>query len=348
MGKFFRGWKLLAAVFVVLLTITGGICGWWYVSRYMKSPDYSVRMLCKSLDDHDEETFLKYADVDNLLDSAVDVLMDSLIDSEKRLSPDTKMAVSNFTRLFKVPLTESFRNLTIHYVKTGDWGESVRKEKLKIDGSTILAQTGLKNLRFRQVESVKVDDSGNTAEVGIRILVEEIGEEYVIKVVFGKDETDVWQAKEIADLYDMIGFIREKRREKLQEYLAESSELVLRHDTTIKMAELQQSEIISSGNLSKTETRQRLKKLFQEVIIPDWKLRHEELEKLSVPSSAKHIYRLQQKICELRLQQAELYVKWLDDKQGSTVRRANDCLKEAGALERELIMFTKRSNKKDN
>lgn len=347
MSKFSRGWKVRAAFLIVLLALSAAACGWWYVFHYTKSPDYSVRMLHKAIEKHDTELFQKYADVDSLLDSSVDVLMDSLIDSEKGISPDTKLAISNFTRLFKGPLVESFRDLVLYYVNNGDWGEPTAKDKLRIDGKTILVQTGLKDLQFRQVEYVNLDDSGSAADVGIRLFVEEVGEEYVLNVLFDKDDSGIWRAKEITDLYGLVGFIREQRRIMLQEYLAESNEWAMRHDTTIKMAELQQAEIIAAGNLSKSETRQRLKKLYQEVVIPDWKLRQEELDKFTVPVSARHLHRLRQKICELRLQQAEFYIKWLDDKQGNTVRRANDCLREAATLERELLMFTQRLGKKD-
>lgn len=338
-------WKIRLLCFCGLLAVALFAAGWWYFSIYTKSPDYSVRMIRGAIAAHDTDEVKKYVDFDRLLNSSADGLLDALIENEKPLSEEAKIAIGGFTRIFKEPLVESFRELLLNYVEKGEWNENGPKDKIRIDAGAILNKTGIKELSFRQIEYVNIAEEGTAAEVGIRFFIEKIGEEYVLKVGFYKEEEGFWRAESLLNLYDMITFVREKRLEQMKGYLAQTSEILERHEATARMAELQQSEIIAGGSLAGNETRQRLKRVIEEVVIPDWQLRQEELQKIEPPSSAKHLHRLRLKICELRLKHAALYVKWLEDKKGKTVKEANDSLKEANALEREALMLTRRVNK---
>lgn len=338
-------WKVRLLCFFGLIVAALLALGWWYFAVYTKSPDYSVRMIRDAIASHDTEQAKRFVDFDRLLDSSADGLLEALIENEKPLSEEAKLAIGGFTKIFREPLVESFRELLLRYVEKGEWNENGPKDKVRIDAGAILERAGLKELSFRQLDYVNIDESGAAAEVGVRLLIGEIGEEYVLRTGFYKTDEGFWRAESLLNLHDLIMFVRDMRLEQMKDYLAQTGELLARHEATIKLAELQQNEIIASGSLAKDETRQRLKKLVEEVVIPDWQLRQTELQKLEVPSSARQLHRLRLKVCELRLQHAALYVKWLEDKKGKTVREANDKLKEAGALEREAVLLTGHAKK---
>lgn len=340
-------WKFRLLCMTALLTATLAAGIWWYFSIYTNSPDYSVRIIKNAVAGHDAETIKKYVDMDRILDSSADTVMESLIDNEKVLSPEAKTAIGGITRMFKGPLVESFRELILNYVEKGEWIENTQQDKVRIDTASILGKLGLKRLSYKRTEYVNNDDGGNTAEVGVRLFAEDIGEEYVLNVIFTKEDNGIWQAAALPNLADMIGFIQEKRRLQLREYLVKTQEMTDQHEAVIKIAELKKSDIIAAGNLSSNDTRRQLKKVMEEEVIPAWERWKNELQKIDVPTSAKHLHRLRLKICDLRLKNASFYVKWLDDKQGATAKSANDCIREAGALERELIILTQRIKKQD-
>jgi hypothetical protein len=65
---------------------------------------------------------------------------------------------------------------------------------------------------------------------------------------------------------------------------------------------------------------------------------------MSVPPAAGTLHRLRIKICDLHIEYAKGYAKWMDDKNASTIRTADAALKQARTLEKEAELLTKQVN----
>ncbi len=341
--------RLFLAAVVLLAVIAGSSV--WYFSYYTKTPDYSLRMIQSSITKHDMAKFQKYVDLDHLLNTSCDALMDGLIDSERPLSEEARVAVSGFSKMFKVPLVMSFKGIINHYVESGEWSNDASSsvdQGIPIDSDVVLSKSGLKNTTFQKIDYVGVDKDAGIATVGVRVFQQEAGEEFVLEVQMVRTEAGVWRVSEITNFHDFIVFVMKARREHLQEYVDATAAIVEQHDKTVRTADKKILDLLSAGSLGNTTTRQSIKDVMLNEIMPDWVQRKEELTEIDAPASAQSLHRLRLHICDLRIAYAKGYAAWMDDKQAVTIRDANEKLKEAKTLEHEAATLVQQMKAKNN
>lgn len=325
--------RLLIAFAIAILGLAGG--GYWYFGYYTKTPVYSLRMIQEAVAAHDETQFMRYVDVDTVAASASDALLSGMMDADHSLSEASRATLSGFTAMFRDPLRDSFKGILLSCVRTGTWGGQVSGAGTPIDADVILSRAGLKAIAFYGVSSLEQDEEGGTATVGLRVYQEEIDDEFVFKVQFLRTESGLWQAKEIKNFREFIALVMKARQEQLKGYLTAADAILTRHEAIIRAADKKLVETLQRGSLSDTTTRQAMKKIMEEEILPDWHQREEELQTLSVPMQAQSLQRLRLRICAAQIQYGEAYAEWLDTKSADVVRKANELLKEAKTLEHE-------------
>ena len=340
LSKHFKVRLFLTAFILVLVAAAGGV---WYFSYYVKTPDYSVRMIQEAIVKHDTVKFQKYVDLDHLLNTSCDALMQGLIDSERPMPEEAKVAVSGFTKMFKAPLVMSFKGIINHYVESGEWSDDASKsvdQGIPIDSDIVLSKSGLKATSFRKIDYVAVDKAAGTAILGVRVFQEEAGAEFVLKVSFVRSDSGVWRASEIENFHDFIVFVMEARHVQLRTYIDDTAAIMSRHDKSVREIEKKITMTLSSGSLGNDATRTAVKTIVQDEMAADWSARKNELETVDVPASAQSLHRLRVRICELHIAYAEQYAAWMDDKQAATIRTAEEKLKEAKTLEHEAVIMT--------
>lgn len=336
--------RLLIAFAITVLGMAGG--GYWYFGYYTKTPTYALRMVEEAVAAHDETKFMRYVDVDAIAGSASDALLSGMMDADHSLSEASRAAISGFAAMFRDPLQDSFKGILLSCVRTGTWGGQVSGEGTPIDADVILSRAGLKAITFRGVSSLEQDADGGTATVGLRVYQEEIDDEFVFKVQFLRTTSGLWQAKEITNFRDFIALVMNARQEQLKAYLTAADAVLARHEAIVRAADKKLVETLQRGSLGDTATRQAMKKIMEEEILPDWHRREEELQTLSVPMQAQSLQRLRLRICAAQIQYAEAYAEWLDTKSADTVRKANELLKEAKTLEHEEKVLHQMQTKK--
>ncbi|MGP1366584.1 MAG: DUF2939 domain-containing protein [Schwartzia sp. (in: firmicutes)] len=336
--------RVFLACLIALLATVGG--GYWYFGHYTKTPAYSLRMIEEAVAAHDEKKFAQYVDVDSIAASASDALLDGMMDADRSLSEESRATISGFTAMFRDPLRESFKGILLSYVRTGTWGGQVSGEGTPIDADVILSRAGLKAAEFRGVASLEQDAEGGTATVGLRVYQEEAEEECIFHIQLLRTESGLWQAKEITNFREFIALVMKARLTHLKAYLAAADEILNRHEGIIRTADRKLVETLQRGSLGDTATRQAMKKIVEEEILPDWHQREEELQALSVPMQAQSLQRLRLRICAAQIQYGEAYAEWLETKSVATVRKANELLKEAKTLEHEAKVLHQMQMKK--
>jgi len=332
--------KLFLAGLAIAVVFIGGLI--WYFSYYTKTPDYALKMVRESVEKHDTAKFHKYVDTDNLLAEACDALMEGLIESEKPMPEDARLALSGFTKMFKTPLVNGFKGTINHYIESGKWGMDDSKtvdQGIPIDSDMILAKSGIKDTSFENIEYTAVDKDAKTAVAGLRVFQKEAEDYFVLEIQLKQDEQGTWHVMAIKNFRDFVVFVSKARREHVQEYITTTFMLMDAHDKNVRAIEKKLKDALAAGTLGNQATRDSMKDILLQELLPEWTARQEELNDLDVPDSARTLQRLRLRICELRISYCNKYADWLMNKNAKTLKEANENLKEAKTLEHEALLI---------
>ncbi|ORU00754.1 hypothetical protein D081_0736 [Anaerovibrio sp. JC8] len=345
MSSFARSvkYRLLAILAVVLVAAAGG--AWWYATYYTNTPEYALKMIQECVENHDKDKIRKYIDFEHLLDTSSDALLEGLVDANIPAVGDAKDAVSSFTRMFKAPVSMSLQMAIDNYVEYGQWTKTGNSEGAGgIDADMVVQKSGIGSTSFRGLDSMAVDGDNGTAVAKVRVFQEEANEEFILDMEFVKKDNGGWQLYEITNLKDFITMVNHSRRDHVKVYLEQSAAIMTKHDAKVMSLEQDASNILGSGSLGSDDTRKALKKLMLDGVVPEWQARKGELEDMNVPAAAGSLHRLRIKICDLHIDYAQGYAKWMDDKNASTIRTADASLKQAKTLEKEAELLTRQVN----
>lgn len=334
--------RLFLAIFLLLSAALG--CGAWYFFHYTKTPEYAIQKIQDSFEKHDWQMFQKYVDMDALLDSSSETLIQALIDTDRPMSGDAKAAMSGFVQMFKAPLALTLRGEVQRYVENGEWTETSAdaadaKEPLNLDA--VLTRLGLKAIHFRKIDYVAADKAAGTARAGVRIYQADAGEEFVFEMKLTQGADKVWRVTEIQNLHEFIAMIAKAHDAVLESYIEKSRAIMEGHGKNVQEIEQEVSSTLQRGSLGSEETRKALKTIMLDKMAADWMARKEELSALAVPPMAETLHRLRLRICDLRIAYALGYAAWMDDKKATTIRDAETKLKQATTLEHEAAAIAR-------
>lgn len=331
---------LVGAVCIVILALTGGL--YWYFEVYKTAPEYALKRIEYSLEHHDKALFYEYVDGGAVLDSAYDAILKSLMDSDATMSEETKVAALDAIKILKAPVLHGFQKAVDAYIEHGSWDAVTSQgqgNEAGFDIGEIIAQSGIKDTVFRGIdEIVKQNDE---AVALAKVYNNELEREFVFEIVLHKEDKK-WKVTEIRNFEEFVLSIGKMRREKIQSYIEESRKIWSTHEEKMRDADFDFQRIIGAKSLGKQGTRGELKSLMTNRIAADWKERKSELEALSAPKEVMVLHRLRLKIADLHIEYAEGYANWLDDKKASTLRVAEDKIKQAKTLEHEAVLLENR------
>ena len=344
----------------IRLAVTGGLaliiilCVIYFsVISASNTPEGTIKLIEEAVATHDKEKFDKYVDVDNLLNTSYDSFVDGMISADTTMSEEVKSSVMNFTQILKVPMIASMKAGIDNYINTGSFTDNskINSEEKSADEhqialSEVLERAGIDKLEYRQVDKAIIDkDDENKAIVEVIAFQKETAKDFIFEVEMQRDDKGDWRVKGIKNFRNFINMMNQTRREQLDKYLEDTASIINRHDKTIREAEQKYGSILSSGSLGKDDTRVDLKTLMTDVVKKDWEVRKQELFNVSVPKGAEALQNLRIKICDLSIESAELYSKWMEDKKASTIKDADDKHKQVQNLLEEEKFLVNRMTK---
>ena len=201
-------------------------------------------------------------------------------------------------------------------------------------------------MEFRQVDEIKMDSEDNNKAIAeVRVYQQEAARDFTFEVELTKDERGNWKVTSIKNFRNFINMVNQTRRTQLDKYLDETAAIITRHDNTIREAEQKYGSILSIGSLGQDNTRSDLKVLITDVVKKDWEVRKQELFNVSVPKGAEALQNLRIKICDLSIESADLYAKWLSDKKAATIKEAEEKRKQVQTLQEEEKLLVNRMKK---
>lgn len=337
--------KMRLVALLVVLVALAALGVWWYRSVYTATPEYALQMVQEAVAEHDKAQLYEYADVEHLVSAAGDAALDGLVQAMVPATGDTKDAVSSLTKMFREPVVLSLQTAVDNYVQYGTWGnrDTGSTAGSPVDSNMILTHLGLPTVEVQGLESVAVDGENATAVAKVRVLQTETGEEFVLDVELVEQADHHWMVYEITNFKEFIESLHVLRQKQLKTYLEDSASLMQQHDAVISGAEQEISALIAEGTLGSDEVRSSIKALVESTVIPDWQARKADLEAMTVPEAAGSLHRLRLKICNARIDSAEKYAQWMDDKQAATIRASDNSLRTAKTLEKEAEVLTRQN-----
>ena len=331
-----RKLKLGICAGVTAVIVGGG--AYWYSNIDKGKPEYAVQIAEKAIAEHDREYFYRFVDVDSLLNENYGSLIDGLTDSERVLNDDTKDALKNFTEILKTPLLNSLKSAIDSYVATGDFNA-----QNNVGVQELLTRTGIDKIIYRGLDGVDVNPANeNEATARIRIYQPELPREFILEVELSRRDNGEWKIVRLKNFQEFVNTLTSTRRSQLDNYLEKSNEIISRHDATILEAEQKYSKLAAFDALNQDSVRAEARSLVLDVYKKDWEERKQELFGLSVPKNAETLQNLYLKICNLEINYADDYAKWLEDKRPSTLKIAEDHQRQSQALKSEVEILLRR------
>ena len=325
-----------AGLAALALAVSGG--GYYYFHVNTDTPDFAISTLRQSLEKHDVAEFHRVVNVDSVLDSGYDGFVEGLTALDGGATSDAGDAIKNFTQMLRAPIMLSMKTALDSYIATGDF-----KPEENVGVVEMLERTGLNDIEVRDVKNIEINDANNDeAFADVIIFQPELGREFPIQIVLARGNENQWQITRVQNFREYVAQINQARRSQLEDYLAQAAEINSKHDKTIREAEEKYGMILSVGNLGQDKTRSELKELFEEQVRKDWEARKQELFGLHVPKDAETLHNLYMKICDLWIDAAKDYVKWLDDKNALTIKSAEDKIHQAQTLTTEAAALARR------
>jgi hypothetical protein len=308
------------------------------------TPNYALQIVEKSVENHNKADFYKVVNLESILDDSYNSIVAGVTDADQSMTEDAKAAVKNFTEMLREPLLLSLKAAIDSYIETGEFN---KEENASI--KTLLERTGLDKFKYRGTVTVAINPK-NSNEATARIIVfqSEINEDFVFNVMLERNLKDEWQIVRIQNFQQFIDKLNAVRRVQLDKYLAESEEIIARHNPAVIDSEQKYHEILSHGTLGQDEIRTEIKNLMLEVVKKDWEQRKQELSALEIPNGAKTIHNLRMKICDLEIGYAEDYAQWMDDKKAETAKSADEKKARAKTLKtEENLLYRRLSNQEE-
>ena len=136
--------KIFAAAILLVLVVIGG--GLAYFNFYVKTPEYTLKVIQESIQNHDVDEFNKYVNVDNVVAGVTNNMLDGIIASQTNLPEEAKVAMNSLATMFKAPIVASLQEGLNNYVKTGSWqsgNTTADAQGAMINSDMILEQSGL-------------------------------------------------------------------------------------------------------------------------------------------------------------------------------------------------------------
>lgn len=332
--------KLIVVLVLVIAVSFGGV--WWYFHIHTKTPEYALQQIETALTKHDVDRFQRYVDLDGLLDTSYDDFMAGLVLADTPGSEEEKAAIGDFTQMLKAPLLTSLKSAIEQYVAAGEWPSASSGSGTALDASQFLEKSGLAELKYRGIDSLTKDEEKGTATAMVRVYQKEADDEFVFAVELTQQEDGDWRVTRVTNVKDFAAFLAKTRQAKLRAYADASNAIIARHNETMMKAQEDFTTTLAAGSLGNQQTREALKTLMQDTVVPDWQQRKEELTAIDVPAAAQSLQKLRLKICDLHIAYAQGYADWMTDKKAATLRDAERQLAQARTLEQEEKFLARR------
>ena len=184
--------RLLGIIGIVVLTaaVTG-----YYFLYYIKTPEYTVKIIKDAYTSHDVDKVHKHVDIDNIFNSYID---QALIDSPEMKNNPLAMALLPIAKNIALSAIKESIDKDIR-------GDSVPSDSIKENESSVQAgaiKNTTQHQSIKSISSKKIDS--NKAEIYLDLVNESTQKENRLILKANKLDDGTWKIYEAPNLYEIV------------------------------------------------------------------------------------------------------------------------------------------------
>lgn len=208
--------KIYKIIGLIVLLILAGCA--FYFFYWIKTPQYSLKLIQESVQNHDVVSFEKHVDTEALCTQAVDGFLAQEISNNDMNNP----FVLGIVQTVKPAIVNSLKDGVINYVRNGNFNMTnpfeTNKKNNKIANSEKQNENQIKEyarLEFKDV--AKTETNGNRATVDIILYDNKTDKNFTLKIGMAKLEDGTWRIDSFVNLNEFINEYTTASKEKLNE-----------------------------------------------------------------------------------------------------------------------------------
>ncbi|MBQ7515597.1 MAG: hypothetical protein IJS96_04890 [Schwartzia sp.] len=310
--------KKIGAAFLLLALILIG-AGVWYYGYHAKTPQYSLGLIQKSVENRDTVTFRQHVDLDSILSRSVDDIIAFAGKDPTAPALESELGQSIFVAL-KPAIVNGLKIGILEAVEQGKNPVAPgQRGTLTADPGEIARRAGLRDITFREVTATR--EQGDEALAGVKISEPDIGD-YVLNLRMKRLEDKTWKITEIMNLKEYLIDLDKARKEAQRQYLENTRPILEKYDAEFN-AIATASPIASVENITRRiENRRALAA---------------ELQKVAIPPAAREIASLREELLNATVDYLTgIRQNFSGDNSLETMQRARESRTRATALENDL------------
>ena len=173
------------------IIIAGGIAGYYFL-YYVKTPEYTIKIIKDAYSAHDVYKIHRHIDIDNILNKYLDEAMISV--PELQNNPFAEALVPAFKQIAISMAKEKVDQAIIGDLPTTESEETGSKPSNDL-------QTAVKKSKVESISSEKIDN--NNAEIYL-IVKDDNNKEHKITLKAGKLDDGTWRIYEVPGMYKLV------------------------------------------------------------------------------------------------------------------------------------------------
>jgi len=208
--------SIIATTVLIVIVATGAVLYW----QYTRTPKYSLWQVKKAIEQHDLASFEKYVDVEGIINSFIDQMLELLSDQEKPKDEWEQLGESiakGLITLLKPQLTKIVRQQIADYVEIGKFKQekkSTESEGPEISLSEIWDKTGSEKNTFQGIAYIRKE--GKIAYVGLKFFQEQYDTTLILDLKM-RHRGSYWQAAELSNFSEFMNKIDALETERIAE-----------------------------------------------------------------------------------------------------------------------------------
>ena len=194
---------------------------WFLLFYWVKTPQYSLKIIKEYVEKHDVIMFEKYVATDKLCGQIVESILNQRFSNEGENNPITQ----NIIKAVKPTITSVLKDNLIDFVRSGNLDEKTllkqnREDELLDDEEFTL--DSIFNMKYKDISDVEI--SGDRAKVSLIMYSNKFEKDLTIVLGMGRVDDGIWQIDSIENIQDFIdeyAKIKQKRLTQINQPIAD-------------------------------------------------------------------------------------------------------------------------------
>ncbi len=204
--------KIYKIIGLILLLILAGCA--FYFFYWVKTPQYSLKLIQESVKSHDVVSFEKHVDTEALCTQALDAFLTQSMSETDKNNP----FVQGLLQTIKPTLVTALKDGFTEYVRTGNLDIKNPFENKKQTNQFTKEENKVENyqrLQFKDINNVETND--NRATIDLLFYDTKTEKDFTIKIGMAKLEDGTWRVDSFIDFETFVNEFDKATKEKLAE-----------------------------------------------------------------------------------------------------------------------------------